>query len=100
MQMITNAKCPVVWRYMPYFSYRKTPNNKFRKLYLEEFHPKSCELSTTYLYTKIVFALMKQHAQNILHAFVDYQAWLSGDNIHPDHIELRDLRSSVLLRSA
>ena len=97
--MITTAKCPVVWRYMPYFSYHKVPNNKFRKLNMEEFDPKYCELSTTYLYTKSVFSLKKQYVHNILHAFVDYEAWLSDDTVHPDHIELWDLRSSVFLRS-
>jgi len=94
-----NCEMSCVWRYMPYFSYPKAPKNKFRKLYLEEFHSKSCELSTTYLDTKTVFLLMKQHVQKTLHAFVDYQAWLSGDTLHSDQIELRGLRSSVLLRS-
>jgi len=37
--MIPTAKCPVVWRYMPYFSYPKAPNNTFKKLYFEELHP-------------------------------------------------------------
>jgi hypothetical protein len=74
-------------RLIYYPSYCKTPNNKFRAFYLKELHPKLYGLPTTLLYVEAVFLLRKHtQTQRILHVFIDYRAWLTGDTVHPEHI--------------